>query len=733
MNTPPRRSGEYVPQLRPSIAGERQEVHAELDAFETSIDRFLDGKVPEASFLEFRLRHGVYGQRQDGVHMMRSKLPLGLLAPEQLESFADLTEAYTAGVAHLTTRQDIQVHFIPLKKTPDLMRVLAEAEMTSREACGNVVRNVCASEAAGVEPGEAFDVTPYGMALARFLLRHPSGQSLGRKFKITLAGSFDPYFNTGPIHDIGATAVIRDGVRGFHVVVGGGLGAVPHEAQLLTDFMPVAELFPTAVAMLRIFARHGEKKKRARARMKFLVAKWGIEKFREEVARERALLRNDELGTEFLENLGQWDDQPIHPPAEQFPVGATPEETTWLRTNVFRQKQAGYAAVRVRVPRGDLVPDQLRGLANLLRAHSGDTMRIAADQSLFIRWVPFDHLLELKAGLEALGLGQARAGGLGDTVTCPGSDSCKLGITSPRSVARHIEARIDALAEDTRLERLRIKISGCPNSCAQHQTADIGLYGATRTIAGRAAPHYMLYLGGRPGGMRLNAEIGGFGLHVGRVPALRVGEVVELLLKTFIEESDAGEEFALWVYRTGRVAIQNLIRPLTVLPKPDEDGRFYSEVGESEPFSIVRGVGECAGEVVLAADLLMVEADTQTERATQGFDEEADRDLIITSAREAMVYAARALMATQGVNEADPAHVVEAFKGAFYDTGRIYEGVGHYFLQSQAEARDTVVGDRLRRLVAESALFVEEAHTILAKMRATSVLDDLAAFGGPAS
>lgn len=731
MNTPPRHEGEYQPALRPSIAGERREVRAELDAFEHSIDRFIDGKIPEASFLEFRLRHGVYGQRQDGVHMMRSKLPLGLLAPEQLDAFADLTEAYTAGVAHLTTRQDIQVHFVPLKKTPDLMRVLAEAEMTSREACGNVVRNVCASEAAGVEPGEAFDVTPYGMALARFLLRHPDGQGLGRKFKITLSGTFDPFFNTGPIHDIGATAVIRDGVKGFHVVVGGGLGAVPHEAQLLTEFMPAEELLPTSVAILRIFARHGEKQKRARARMKFLVAQWGIERFREAVAAERALLREDELGRDFLADLGQWDDRPIHPPAEDFPTHDDAEISAWLRTNVFRQKQAGYASVRVRVPRGDLLPDQLRGLAKILRAHSGDTLRIAADQSLFIRWVPFDRLLALQADLDALGLGRSRAGALGDTVTCPGSDSCKLGITSPRSVARHIEQRLDLLAEDPRLEHLRIKISGCPNSCAQHQTADIGLYGAARTVGGRAAPHYMLYIGGRAGGMRLSEEIGGLGIHVGRAPALRIGDVVERLTATYLSEAEADEDFTRWAYRYGRVAFQKLLRDLTALPKPDEDPRFYSEVGQDTPFAIVRGVGECAGEVVLAADLLMVEADTQAERAQQGFDEGGDADQIVASAQEAMVFAARALMATQGVNEADPARVVEAFTAAFYETGRIYEGVGHYFLQSQAEERAEVVGDRLRRLVAESALFVEEAHTILAKMRASEIPDDLAAFGGP--
>ena len=496
---------------RNSIAGDPVRVHTELNDFETSIDRFLEGRIPEASFLEYRLRHGVYGQRQDGVHMMRSKLPLGLLGPEQLEAFADLTEAYSAGTAHLTTRQDIQVHFVPLRKTPDLMRVLADAEMTSREACGNVVRNVTASELAGVEPGEAFDVTPYGMALAEFLLRHPDGQSLGRKFKITLSGSFDPYFNTGPIHDIGATAVVEGEQRGFHIVVGGGLGAVPHEAKLLSRFVPAEELLPLSLAILRVFAQHGEKKKRAKARMKFLVARWGIEKFREVVQAERARLHAEgvDQGEDLLRQhlAGPWTDRPVHPPAETHPIPADPDEAQWLRTNVLRQRQAGYAAVRVRVPRGDLQPAQLRSLADILRSHSGDTLRIAADQSLVIRFVPFDRLRAVRDALRAIGLGKSRASGLGDTVTCPGADSCKLGITSPRAIARHMEPVLDRLAENPRLEQLRVKISGCPNSCAQQQTADIGLFGAARTVESQTAPHYILFVGGRPGGHRVSDEI----------------------------------------------------------------------------------------------------------------------------------------------------------------------------------------------------------------------------------
>lgn len=727
---------------RSSIAGPHAIVRAELADFATAIERFRAGKIPEASFLELRLRHGVYGQRQDGVHMIRSKLPLGLLAADQLDAFADLTEAYASGVAHLTTRQDIQVHFVPLTQTPDLMRVLADAELTSREACGNVVRNVTATETAGIEPTEAFDVTGYGMALAQFLLRHPDGQSLGRKFKITLSGSFDPFFNQGPIHDLGATAVVKDGVRGFHVLVGGGLGPVPHEAQLLTEFTPATELLPVALSVLRVFSRHGEKKNRAKARLKFLVAKWGIDEFRRAVFEERAQIAREgiDVGLDLLAEHtdGRWDDQPLLEPEGAFPAATEPEAAAWLRTNVLRQSQPGYAAVRVRVPRGDLSPDQLRGLARVLRAHTGDTLRLVADQSILIRFVPYGRLLAVRAALQDLGLGRAGAGGLSDPVTCPGADSCKLGITSPRGVARHIEPLLDRLAEDQRLERLRIKISGCPNSCVQQQTADIGLFGAARTVGAQVAPHYILFVGGRPGGHRELSDDSGYGVNVARVPALKVGAVIERLTTTYLERAEPRESFADWSRRCGRGGLQALVADLLHVPTPEEDPTYYREVGVETPFEVVRGTGECAGKAVLASDLFLVEADQKTEATAAALDRKAAPAEIRRLALEAMVLAAKALISTALVDANATPHEIPSteletmdlpteharawlwvavdWKQRFYDAGRIYEGVGAYFLNALQEPADAVTGDRLRRLVVEAGLFVEEAHSMIAKM-----------------
>ena len=696
---------------RPSIAGRPDHVRADIRQFEDTLARFQAGQVAESTFLEFRLRHGVYGQRQDGVHMMRSKLPLGLLGADQLDAFADLTHAYASGVAHLTTRQDIQVHFVPLAQTPDLMRVLARAELTAREACGNVVRNVCATPLAGVSPHEAFDVTPHGMALARFLLRHPDGQSLGRKFKVTFAGSADRAFNLTAIHDLGLTATVNGDQRGFIVDVGGGLGAVPHEAQRLTDFLPEAELLPLTLAIVRVFARHGEKNSRARARMKFLVARWGIARFRAEVDAERARLAFDPTWTQHLRHPDPiWTDRPLHGPAPHHPAPEGPD--VWL------QKQHGYAVVKARVPRGDLSPEQLRAVAHLLRTHTGDTLRIGWDQSLYIRQVPFDRVDAVRTGLSRIGLGGPRPGGLADPVTCPGADTCKLGITSPRAVARQVQDKLQALARTSpRLAALRIHISGCPNSCAQHQLADIGFFGAARTRDGVTAPHYMVLVGGEQDGRVPGpAPLGtGFSTTIIKLPAARLATAVERLSALYLQHAEPDETAGSVFRRLGRATIRSHLTDLRTLPSPLEAPELYREHGRSEPFAVVRGTGECAGAVVLGADLLLMEADQAREQLRLAVETHAPGPTVHQRALAAMTLAARALLDADG--QTNPADIVHAFRRTFYDTGRILEGVGFYLLEAHAEPAESVSGDRIRRLVIEADLFVEEAHAALGRLR----------------
>jgi sulfite reductase beta subunit-like hemoprotein/uncharacterized protein (UPF0332 family) len=685
------------PSLR--IAGDPTDVREELDAYASDLARFRAGSLPEPVFVEKRLRHGVYGQRQDGVHMLRSKLPLGLMTPEQLLAFADVTEVYGGGVAHLTTRQDIQIHFVPLDQTPALLRALDQGDMTSREACGNVVRNVTCAENAGVTAAEPFDPTGHALALARFLLRHPEAQSLGRKVKIHVSGDPGPRWDRGRFHDLGLVAKVRDGARGFELRVGGGLGAVPHLAPVLFDFLPEADLLAAAQAVLVVFARHGEKKNRARARIKFLVADWGLERFREAVL--AAWQPVPWTGPEV------WVEVPAAPPGpSEAPAPRSSAEEAWRATNVEPERVDGYRTVVVRVPRGDLSPAQLRGVAALLRDHVGSALRIGADQSLYLRSVSTARLSDVYEALVALDLALPGALGLADPVTCPGADTCKLGITSPRSVARAAQPTLDRLAQDPELAALKVRISGCPNACAQHHVADIGFFGAARTVGGVTAPHYIVMIGGEEGGAA-------FGTAHGKVPAARLGEAVESLARAWVAEREPGEVFGAWVRRTGRERFKVLLDAVGDLPSPEVDPAAWREPGSDEPFRIVRGTGECAGVVVDEADFFLADADREVEVAADRFAAGEDP---VAAAQSAYLYAARALLVADGLRPLAPDDVVAAFRRTVYEAGQIYEGVGYYLLQAFSES--TRDADRVRRLVEEVRLFVEEAHGILARRRA---------------
>ncbi len=706
-----------VTDLRRSVAGTRKFVAKEIDGFERSIDRMRQGRVPEAIFLEERLRLGVYGQRQDGVHMMRSKLPLGILQADQLDAFADIADYYGSGVAHLTTRQDIQVHFVTLDSSPDVMRVLDEAEMTSKEACGNVVRNVTGTPVSGIWHDEPFDITAYGLELTRFLLRHPDGASLGRKFKITFSSTDDVTWNLGAFHDLGFTARVRNHERGFRVVIAGGLGSVAYEAVEYTDFLPEEELLPFAQAVLRVFAIHGEKTNRARARMKFLLAKWGLERLKAEVQAARDSLEPDPEWRSWLRRLDRWSDAPQHPPSAAFPAGRPPEEATWLRTNVLRQRQEGFAAVRVRVATGDLNPTQLRGLATLLREHTGPELRITPDQGLLLRWIPFDRLPAVYEALDALGLGAPRAGGLGDTVACPGADTCKLGITSPRSIARSLQPTLNELADDPALESLRIHVSGCPNGCSQHQVADIGLFGAARTVNGVSAPHYMLMLGGQAGGTDGATPGAGFGMPTTKLPAANIGTAVRRLAALYQDEASDGETFGTLSRRLGRRRLKELLDDLKDLPPFEVAPEAYREPGSDATFAVVRGKGECEGEAVDQSDLLLATADGEADRAAELLEDGGAPPDVSEAANGAMLAAVRALLSTENVNVTEPSAVLAAFRTHWYEPGRIFEGIGHHFLEAQAEPLLTQSDDRLRRRVVEAGLLVEEVHGLVLRLR----------------
>jgi sulfite reductase beta subunit-like hemoprotein len=507
---------------------------SEIDAFETDIALRKQGKVDERLFAETRLRRGAYGQRYDNGQrhdgkqvqqisypsgeltkgpvtmwdapgMQRIKIPAGGLNGAQLEALAELAEEYSDGIAHITTRQDVQLHYIHIDDTPSLMRRLAAAGITTREACGNSVRNVTACPYAGVCQDEVFDVTPYAHALAKFLLGHPDCQNFGRKFKPAFSGCRQHACGLANMHDLGLVAVKHGengtGKFGFEVYVGGGLGTVPYQAKVLESFIPPEELLPLAQAIARVFAKLGEKKNRNRARIKFLVQDLGIEKFRELVREERKSLPFDPRWTEYVKDAVDARESALRPGSEEtglVSLGVSEDLARWLKTNIRPQRQAGYVTATVALPLGDITANQLRSLADIVRRFTKETIRTTVEQNFVIRWVSRADLPELYKALQAAGLGAAGAGTIVDVVSCPGTDTCKLGISSSRGLAGELRVR---LAEknfqmDEAVQNLHIKVSGCFNSCGQHHISDLGFYGVSRKVGGYAVPHFQVVLGG---------------------------------------------------------------------------------------------------------------------------------------------------------------------------------------------------------------------------------------------
>ncbi|MCH2400024.1 MAG: nitrite/sulfite reductase, partial [Pirellulales bacterium] len=450
------------------------ELGQEIDAFENQISLRRQDKVDEKVFAETRLRRGVYGQRYDNGQrndgsgpkplaypsngltkgpetvwdapgMMRIKIPMGRVNPDQMDVLADLADEYSDEICHITTRQDIQLHFVHIDDTPDLMRRLAAVGITTREACGNTVRNVTGCPLAGVCRDETFDITPYAEACTRFLLGHPDTQDFGRKFKVSFSGCQEHACGLASMHDLGLIAVTRtkNGIeqRGFETYVGGGLGAVPHQAKLFDEFLPVEELLPIAQAIARVFARLGEKRNRARARVKFLVAQLGLEEFKRVVLEERAKLPDDPRWTAYLSNLSENTEQPIKTSHSGDDPG-TSEYQFWLRTNCYQQRQDGYSVITIALPLGDLTSQQLRQLAQIARTYIGDSVRLTVEQNIVLRWVNKADLPSMYQAFVQAGLAQPGAGTIADVTACPGTDTCKLGIASSRGLSAELRERL---------------------------------------------------------------------------------------------------------------------------------------------------------------------------------------------------------------------------------------------------------------------------------------------------
>ncbi|MFQ5898442.1 MAG: nitrite/sulfite reductase [Candidatus Methylomirabilia bacterium] len=566
---------------------------SEIDTFNRFVEEFWAGRVDPDEFKRFRLQHGVYGQRQQDVQMVRVKIPWGGLTAAQLERLADIADKTPRGVGHVTTRQNMQFHFVPLVEVPALLRSLAEAGLTTREACGNTVRNVTVGQCAGICPKEPFDPTPYADAVTRFLLRNPMNQNLPRKFKIAFSGCDD---DTGltPIHDIGARAAVRtaegSSARGFEILLGGGLGAAPRLAQPLEEFTAVQDLLPTVAAIVRVFDRHGNRENRNLARLKFVVQKLGIDQLRALILRERDGLRLTMAG-KFPVAL-PWEERVPIPRARRRGAspGADPAYRRWSRTNVVPQKQPGYAAVHVRLLRGDMTSAQFRALARAAREFGDGAVRSTNQQNFLLRWIPADALPELHAVLAGAGLALAGAERLIDITACPGADTCQLGITSSRGLAfaigQVIEQELGELADEA---GIRIKISGCPNSCGQHHLASLGFYGGAKKFHGEQAPTYQLLLGGR-----LEPGNPSFAKPVARIPAKQVPQAVKTLLELYRRERTAGESFNAFVDRAGLERMKAVLAPWTEVPPSAEAPDNYLDWGAEEGFKLETGPGECA-------------------------------------------------------------------------------------------------------------------------------------------
>ena len=565
-------------------------VRDEIEAFRSRSQAYLAGEITDDQFRPFRLKHGIYGQRQAGVQMVRCKIPGGLLTAPQVEQLARVADEFGGGRGHLTTRQNIQYHFVPLASVPDLMHTLADVGLTNREACYNTVRNVTVCPWAGIAHDEVFDVRPYAQRVAYAFLRKDLTSDLPRKFKIAFDGCAGDDCIQGAINDIGLRAVIRDGRRGFRMIVGGGMGPLPMEARLLDEFVPEERLLNKCEAVIRVFNQHGNRRNKNMARLKFLIRDRGFDWLREQIEKEFAnILANGGIAwpETVPEGFGGYQSQP-QPLGDGalLPVVNGPRDAAW-RSNVRAQKQTGYAAVTVKVEQGNLTGDQLRALALLATTAGDGLVRVTIEQNLVLAFIPLARLDAVHAALSEVGLGESGAKEIQDVITCPGAYACNLGLTKTMNLGAALAETVRRY-DDPQVRSLTIKASGCPNSCGHHWIGDFGFYGNARKINGRELPYYQMLLGGgydEEGIMR-------FGLAVQSIPARLAPEAVTRVLDHFLANRQDSESFRQYVLRhkveVFRALTADLAKPAELFPE------IYQDWGDDEAFSLQLGRGECA-------------------------------------------------------------------------------------------------------------------------------------------
>ena len=594
-------------------------IEDELANYEQQIKKFRAGLVGETKMQKFRLQYGTYAQRQEGVQMQRIKIPGGYLTADQLTRLADVADKYASSFIHFTTREDAQLYYLMLENAPALLRELEEVGITTREACGNTVRNITACYRAGVSHDEVFNVYPYTRALFKFLLRNKHNQNMGRKMKFAFEGCAEDH-SALAFHDLGFHAVTREENgeirRGFKVHVGGGMGSGPMIAHVYSEFLPVEEMFNFTTAVIRIFDRYGERKQRMKARMKFLVQTMGWDKFKAEVDAERQIIGELSPLADFLEEDADPNFAAASPNLNVLhPLTNDADYQQWAKDSVIAHRVEGFRGVHVRTKLGDITSDRSRDLANVARRFSASQLRVSIEQNLFLPWVRVEDLPELYSELRKIELGDAGAETVADVTACPGADTCRLGIASAKGLGSAISdsfftGTLEPYREANR--DMRIKISGCPNGCAQHAVANIGFHAAAVSHEGHNLPAHLLFLGGQSNhGKPQAAKV------YGRFPARNAINVVETLFKLHDAEKLDDEDFNSFIARIGDARVKEVLEPLKAIPAFDTDPEFYDDYGhENERFTVRSGVrGECAGTTIAEIVPTIETAQTKLEQA----------------------------------------------------------------------------------------------------------------------
>jgi sulfite reductase (ferredoxin) len=641
-------------------------VEKDIIELEKKIRLFREGKIDEEKFRSLRLARGVYGQRQPGVQMIRIKLPYGKATGDQLQRIADVSDKYSTGKLHITTRQDIQIHYVSLDETPALWAELEKDDVTLREACGNTVRNVTASETAGVDIKEPFDVTAYADAVFQYFLRNPICQEMGRKFKMAFSASEEDTA-LSYLHDLGfiPQTKLENGIeiRGFKVLLGGGLGSQPRHADLITEFLPTDELIPFIEGVLRIFDRHGERSRRLKARMKFLINDIGIDAFLDLVKEEQKALpyKKYPINSQTYENSRTL-------PVPKIPVTEEPSDLNyeqWKLTNIFPQKQKGFVSIGVKVLLGDFSTDQARQLACLVKKYANNEVRFTLRQNILIRDVQEIAIPFFYQELKKIGLADYGYNTFGDITACPGTDTCNLGIASSTGIARELEKLIfSEFPQYLKNKDLTIKISGCMNACGQHNMAHIGFQGMSMKVGKTVFPALQVLLGGGT----LGNGRGRFADKVIKIPSKRGPEALRILIKDFEALSEEGESFLDYYDRKGQIYFYDILKIITETESLTEEDQV--DWGNEEAYKVAVGVGECAGVVIDLVATLLLEAREKLELSEEAFHEKRWSDSIYHT-YAGLVNAAKAILLSENKSTNSYANIIALFDETFTATGKI--------------------------------------------------------------